>query len=64
MSNEFARMLRVFIFVLFSLITYQLKIKILQVTLEKMQDRIELAKWDNDDNPQMMKKLKDFAGLN
>jgi len=28
-----------------------------------MQERIELVQWDNDADPQMMKKLKDIAGL-
>lgn len=28
-----------------------------------MQDRIELAQWDNDSDPQIMKRLKDIAGL-
>ena len=29
-----------------------------------MQERIELAQWDNDNaDPQMMKRLKDIAGI-
>jgi len=30
--------------------------KMLRDTLDKMQDRIENVQWDNDSNPQMMKK--------
>ena len=35
----------------------------LKETLDKMQERIELAQWDNDSDPQIMKRLKDIAGL-
>jgi predicted RNase H-like nuclease (RuvC/YqgF family) len=37
--------------------------KMLKDTLDKMQDRIELAQWDNDSDPQIMKRLKDIAGF-
>ena len=37
--------------------------KMLRETLEKMQERIELAQWDNDNDPQIMKRLKDIAGM-
>lgn len=30
----------------------------LQETLKKMQQRINLAQWDNDNDPQMIKKIK------
>ena len=28
-----------------------------------MQERIELAQWDNDNDPQMMKRIKEIAKL-
>jgi hypothetical protein len=38
--------------------------RMLRETLDKMQERIELAQWDNDSgDPQMMKRLKDIAGF-
>eukprot|EP01015_Nassula_variabilis_P021871 TRINITY_DN3947_c0_g1_i2.p2 TRINITY_DN3947_c0_g1~~TRINITY_DN3947_c0_g1_i2.p2 ORF type:complete len:120 (+),score=31.31 TRINITY_DN3947_c0_g1_i2:64-423(+) len=37
--------------------------KMLRETLDKMQERIELAQWENDSDPQMIKKLKDIAGI-
>ena len=37
--------------------------KMLNDTLDKMQERIELVQFDNDD-PNNMKKLKEIAGLN
>jgi hypothetical protein len=33
--------------------------RMLRETLDKMQDRIELAQWDNEADPQMMKSLKE-----
>ena len=27
-----------------------------------MQERIEMAQWDNETDPQLMKKIKDIAG--
>lgn len=38
--------------------------KMLKDTLEKMQERIEMVQWDNDTDPNMMKKLKDMTNLN
>lgn len=35
----------------------------LQDTLDKMHERIESAPWDADSDPQMMKRLKEIAGL-
>jgi hypothetical protein len=32
--------------------------KMLKETLEKMQERINLAQWDSDNDPQMIKKIK------
>ena len=34
--------------------------KMLKETLEKMQERINLAQWDSDNDPQMVQKLKDM----
>ena len=34
--------------------------KMLKETLEKMQERINLAQWDNDNNPSMIKKMKEM----
>jgi CRISPR/Cas system CSM-associated protein Csm2 small subunit len=34
--------------------------KMLKETLEKMQERINLAQWDNDNDPQMIKKIKEM----
>ena len=38
--------------------------KMLKETLEKMQDRINMAQWDSDNDPQMIKKMKEMSGLN
>jgi chromosome segregation ATPase len=35
--------------------------RMLRETLDKMQDRIEMAQWDNDHDPQIMKQLKDVG---
>lgn len=35
--------------------------RMLRETLDKMQDRIELAQWDNETDPQMVKQLKDVG---
>ena len=35
----------------------------LKETLEKMQERINLAQWDNDNDPQMIKKMKEMNGI-
>lgn len=37
--------------------------KMLKETLEKMQERINLAQWDNDNDPQMIKKMKEMNGI-
>ncbi len=37
--------------------------KMLKETLEKMQERINMAQWDNDNDPQMMKRMKEMNGL-
>lgn len=49
MSAEFAKMLKVKLF--FNL----------QDTLDKMQERIDLVQWDNDSDPQMIKRLNDIG---
>ena len=38
--------------------------KMLKETLEKMQQRINLAQWDNDNDPQMIKKMKEMNAFN
>lgn len=38
--------------------------KMLKETLDKMQQRINLAQWDNDNDPQMIKKMKEINGFN
>ena len=35
----------------------------LRETLEKMQERIELQQWDNESDPQLIKKMKDLSEL-
>ena len=62
MSNEFARMLRVLIYFINKIKFLLLN---LQETLDKMQERIEMTQWNDESDPQMMKKLKDNlnAGL-
>ena len=37
--------------------------KMLKDTLEKMQERIRLAEWDNDNDPSMIKKIKEMNSL-
>lgn len=37
--------------------------KMLKDTLEKMQERINMAQWDNDNDPNMMKRMKEMNGL-
>ncbi len=37
--------------------------KMLKETLEKMQERINLAQWDNDNDPQMLKKMKEMSNV-
>lgn len=37
--------------------------KMLKETLEKMQERINLAQWDNDNDPQMIKKIKEMNNM-
>ena len=37
--------------------------KMLKETLQKMQERINLAQWDNDNDPQMIKKMKEMNGM-
>ena len=37
--------------------------KMLKDTLEKMQERIKLAEWDNDNDPTMIKKIKEMNSL-
>ena len=37
--------------------------KMLKDTLEKMQERIRLAEWDNDNDPSMIKKIKEMNTL-
>ena len=37
--------------------------KMLKDTLEKMQERIRLAEWDNDNDPNMIKKIKEMNSL-
>ena len=34
-----------------------------QETLDKMQERIELAQWNEESDPQMLKKLKENGGI-
>lgn len=34
--------------------------KMLKDTLEKMQERIRLAEWDNDNDPSVIKKIKEM----
>lgn len=34
--------------------------KMLKDTLEKMQERIKLAEWDNDNDPSVIKKIKEM----
>lgn len=36
----------------------------LKDTLEKMQERIRLAEWDNDNDPGVIKKIKEMNSLN
>ena len=38
--------------------------KMLKETLEKMQQRINLAQWDNDNDAQMIKKMKEMNAFN
>ena len=38
--------------------------KMLKETLEKMQERIRLAEWDNDNDPSMINKMKQMNSLN
>ena len=38
--------------------------KMLKETLEKMQERINLAQWDNDNDPSMIKKMKEMNNIN
>lgn len=57
MSNEFARMLRV----TYNFNTCYKFFFSQKETLDKMQERIELAQWDNENDPQMIKKLKDSS---
>jgi predicted RNase H-like nuclease (RuvC/YqgF family) len=38
--------------------------KMLKDTLEKMQERIRLAEWDNDNDPGVIKKIKEINNLN
>lgn len=35
----------------------------LKETLDKMQERINLAQWDNDNDPQMIKKIKEMNNM-
>lgn len=35
--------------------------RMLRETLEKMQERIELQQWDNESDPQLIKKMKDLS---
>lgn len=37
--------------------------KMLRETLEKMQERIELQQWDNESDPQLVKKMKDLSDI-
>ncbi len=37
--------------------------KMLKETLDKMQERINLAQWDNDNDPQMIKKIKEMNNM-
>ena len=37
--------------------------KMLKETLDKMQQRINLAQWDNDSDPQMIKKIKEMNNM-
>jgi len=37
--------------------------RMLKETLEKMQERINMAQWDNDNDPQMMKRMKEMNGF-
>ena len=37
--------------------------RMLRETLEKMQERIELQQWDNESDPQLIKKMKDLSEL-
>lgn len=38
--------------------------KMLKDTLEKMQERIRLAEWDNDNDPSVIKKIKEMNSTN
>lgn len=38
--------------------------KMLKDTLEKMQERIRLAEWDNDNDPSVIKKIKEMNTMN
>lgn len=38
--------------------------KMLKDTLEKMQERIRLAEWDNDNDPSVIKKIKEMNNSN
>lgn len=38
--------------------------KMLKDTLEKMQERIRLAEWDNDNDPSVIKKIKEMNNTN
>lgn len=38
--------------------------KMLKDTLEKMQERIRLAEWDNDNDPSVIKKIKEMNSNN
>lgn len=38
--------------------------KMLKDTLEKMQERIRLAEWDNDNDPSVIKKIKELNSTN
>ena len=38
--------------------------KMLKDTLEKMQERIRLAEWDNDNDPSDIKKIKEMNSTN
>jgi len=38
--------------------------KMLKETLEKMQERIRLAEWDNDNDPSVIKKIKEMNSGN
>ena len=63
MSAEFAKMLRVIINININICSKYF-MNNFQDTLDKMQQRIEIVQWDNDIDPQKMKKIKGIAELN